>query len=316
MMPNIEEGILKLKQPENKLKVEHFSAEYGQKRYYVVGVLDRDEENNLGDYQNMTYFLVDKSNGKTLIIDPGIRGEKGYYIKETLKIRDYLSVLTHFHLDHWIGYLPYKDGDIYASQTCIDVLTGKRRTIKTFENGKLADGHRRETPKIATDNAEKELPLDEQLIKPINEFAEQYFPIQFYELPGQTLGMLYGVMETDKEKIVFGSDLFISLIARTGEITLKVEPHYDFETDTRVIDNIMVVLKAVLSAPLSLSEKEMVYYKEKYPNFEEHLEKLAKPNRLLLGHGIINVDSLYESKIGELVAGLKRRNDADKKYVI
>jgi len=314
-MPGIEESIVKLKQPENKLKVAHFIVEDGEKRYYVVGVLDKDEKNNLGDYQNMTYFLVDKSTRKTLVIDPGIRGEKGYYIKETLRIRDYNSVLTHFHLDHWIGYLPYKDGDIYASQTCIDVLTGERKTSKTFENGKLADGHRRATPEIAVDDAEMELPLERQLIKPISEFAERYFPIRFYELPGQTLGMLYGVMETNEEKIVFGSDLFISLVTK-GETILKVEPHYDFETDTKVIDNIMVVLKAVLGESLLLSEKEMTYYNKEYHNFEEHLKKLAKPNRLLLGHGIIEVDSFYESKIKELLTGLKIRNDADKKYVI
>jgi len=315
-MPSIEEDILKLKQPENKLEVAHFTVEDGDRRYYVVGVLDRDEENNLGDYQNMTYFLMDESNRNTLVVDPGIRGEKGYYIKETLGIRNYSSVLTHFHLDHWIGYLPYKDGDIYASQTCIDVLTGKRRTIKTFENGKLADGHRRETPRIATGDAERQLPLEGQLIKLINEFAERYFPIQFYELPGQTLGMLYGVMEIDKEKLVFGSDLFISLVTKTGEVILKVEPHYDFETDTRVIDNIMVALKAVLGEQISLPEKEVMYYDEKYPNLEENLKKLAKPNRLLLGHGIINMDSIYENKIKELLRGLKIRNDADKKYVI
>ncbi|MBC8234881.1 hypothetical protein H8E77_35495 [bacterium] len=316
MMSSIEEGILKLQQPENKLEVVHFIFENVSTRYHVVGVSDKDEKNNLGDYQNMTYFLMDKSNRKTLVIDPGIRGEKGYYIKETLKIRDYLSVLTHFHLDHWIGYLPYKDRDIYASQTCIDVLTGKRKTIKTFENGKLADGHRRETPQIAIYDAESKLPLEGQLIKPINEFANPYFPIQFYELPGQTLGMLYGVMETDNEKIVFGSDLFISLVTKTGEIILKVEPHYDFETDTRVIDNIMVALNAVLSESILLSEKDMSYYNEKYPNFEEHLKKLAKPNRLLLGHGIILMDCFYKGKIKELLTGLNIRNDADKRYVI
>lgn len=235
----------KLRAPELGLQVEDFPILCGEAVISLIGIRDVDDERSLGDYQNMTYFLLGGGE-KAVIIDPGIR--QGEMIRDILGIQKCDVIFTHFHLDHWIGYEPYVGEDFFASQVCITVLkqmVGIEKTGKSiFVEGRLTDHHRRATPVRAVNDAERLLPIREK----INEigidkvYRNPHYNLEFFELPyGQTEGTLYGVLETDKVKIIFGGDLFVIIRGR-----LKVEPHYAFKSKEAVIRDISVALRALL----------------------------------------------------------------------
>jgi glyoxylase-like metal-dependent hydrolase (beta-lactamase superfamily II) len=299
-----------------ELKKESFrviqkSYPHNNESIVVLGIMDMDSRNNLESYQNMTYFI--KSKEETIIIDPGIRGGRGFYVKDIILngSKNFNTVITHFHLDHCIGYRPYMENSLFASSRCIDVLSGSVKTIKVFDDGRLTYGHIRETPQRAIDDAKKELPINRELFKNYSEFKTSV-PIKFIELPGQTQGTLYGILNSGNEKVLFGSDLFIDTNHDHSKGYLKVEPHYDDEIDTKVIDNILIVLKAIMNMSYEVSPE----YKRDFVEIEKNLKEITFPSILMLGHGVFEMNTANIFKIVELVYGLDIRNIADKKFVI
>jgi len=305
---NFEEIASKLKKDNYKIIFKKYTS--GGESINILGIIDTDIQNNLDSYQNMTYFI--NSGGETIVIDPGIRSDRGYQVKDLILngSKDFKTVITHFHLDHCIGYKPYIENSLFASERCMDVLSGSVKTIKVFDDGRLTYGHIRETPQRAIEDARKELPIKRELFKSYKEFKTG-IPIKWLELPGQTQGTLYGILNFGNEKILFGSDLFID--AKYGNSScLKVEPHYDDEIDSKVIDNILIVLKAIMNMNYEISPE----HKRDFPEIEKKLKELAFPAILMLGHGMFEMNTSNIFKIVELIYGLDIRNAADKKFVI
>ncbi|MDD5658505.1 MAG: MBL fold metallo-hydrolase [Actinomycetota bacterium] len=305
---NFKEIADKLKEDNFKVFFKKYSG--GSKSINIIGIKDMDSQNNLDSYQNTTYFI--SSREETIVIDPGIRGNRGHQIKDMILSgsKNFKTVITHFHLDHFIGYKPYIENSLFASERCIDVLSGSVKTIKVFDDGRLTYGHTRETPQRAIEDAKNELPIKREILKNYKEFITD-IPIKWVELPGQTQGTLYGILNFGNEKILFGSDLFID--SKYGNSNcLKVEPHYDDEIDSKVIDNILIVLKAIMNMNYEISPE----HKRDFPEIEKKLKELAFPTILMLGHGIFDMSASNIFKIVELIYGLDIRNAADKKFVI
>lgn len=299
-------AIEKLRLPEFGLQVVDMPVESGGTVISLVGVKDINEERSLGDYQNMTYFLL-RPEGKAVVVDPGIR--EGHMIREMLGIESCDVIFTHFHLDHWIGYEPYIGENFYASQVCKMVLkqmVGIERTGKSiFMEGRLTDHHRRATPVRAVNDAERLLPVKEKIIGVggDNVYRNPSMNLEFFELPyGQTEGTLYGVLETPDTKIVFAGDLFVIINGR-----LRVEPHYAFKSKEAVIADITVALKALLGKDTG---------REDHPkNCREHISKLAVPDKIALGHGFINFEETRED-IEHLLCELEELIRIEREHII
>ena len=256
-------------------KEQFWVVSYKFEKYSIIGVYDKDETNNLGPYQNMTYFIIDENSKKALVIDPGVRGKRGYLVKKILGIKDPTATVSHYHVDHWIGYGPYKNNRICTSQFCIDVLTGKEEEgiVKVFKDGRLNWGHTRQVPQRVLDDLADELPLNPKLFWPISKLKND-FGVEFYELPGQTQGSVYGCMEADGKKILFANDLLIE-----GNGQLFIEIHYDFPPEGEVIRNHILALKPIFGLSVKTGDKEL----------RGLLKKIANPDVLLLGHGPFDI---------------------------
>lgn len=303
-------SLLLKKAPEEKLEIGvlALTTQNSNSKYYLLNIMDIDSERNLGDYQNITYILL-KENARPVIIDPGILfGER---IKNILGIENKNCdvIFSHYHLDHWIGYPPYRQGRLFASQITMDVLTGRIGVEKTgrsiFHDGSLTDHHRTPTPIRAVNEAERLLPIKEKFYKVSLEepYINSDYELEFFELPfGQTEGTLYGVLSAVEQKILFASDLFVII---RGE--LMIEPHYAFKSKRRVIDDIIIVLKALLGMPQILSDEFSAY--------SENLAKLANPTTLALGHGYVDFAS-NQHRIEHLLKELEEYRRIEKEHII
>ncbi|MGB9793116.1 MAG: MBL fold metallo-hydrolase, partial [Thermacetogeniaceae bacterium] len=254
------------------------------------------------------YFLLREVDGevRAVVIDPGLRD--GGWVKEVLGIGRCEVIFTHFHLDHWIGYEPYLDSRFYASPLCKMVLTqmvGVERTGKSvFVEGRLNDYHRRPLPLRAANDAERLLPFRGKILEVTGEqvYRNELFALEFFELPyGQTEGTLYGLLDTGSTRVLFAGDLFI----HTGGV-LKVEPHYAFKPKRMVIEDIAVMLRAILGRDLRV---------EPSPTDLEHLKKVASPDLIALGHGLIPFRD-FEESIAHLLEELEELIRIDREHVI
>lgn len=297
-----------LKRPENRMEVVDLALPCGEGVISLIGVKDCDPERNLGDYQNVAYFLLREAAGelRAVVIDPGLRD--GEWVREALGFTSCEVIITHFHLDHWIGYEPYLDSPFYASPLCKTVLTqmvGVERTGKSvFVEGRLNDYHRRPLPLRAANDAERLLPFRGEIREVTAErvYRNQLFSLEFFELPyGQTEGTLYGLLDTGERRVLFAGDLFI----HTGGV-LKVEPHYAFKPKRMVIEDIAVMLRAILGRELRA---------EPSPAALEHLKKVASPDLIALGHGLIPFSG-YKESIAHLLEELEELIRIDKEHVI
>lgn len=303
----IAEALEILRRPENRLKVVDYSLPYGGGAISLIGIFDCDPERNLGDYQNMSYYLLTGDAEKSsAVIDPGLR-DAGW-IRDLLGIADCDVIFTHFHLDHWIGYEPFSSCRFYSSPLCKAVLTqmvGAERTGKSiFVEGRLNDYHRRPLPLRAANDAERFLPLRVE-ISPVtaeNPYRNEALALEFFELPfGQTEGTLYGILQTEQIKILFAGDLFINI---NGE--LKVEPHYAFKPKTMVIADVIVMLRTILGrepgAAVSTVEAS-------------HMKKIAIPDLIALGHGVIDFRE-YRPHINHLLEELEELIRINREHII
>ncbi len=297
-----------LRKPECCMEVVDLALPCGEEIISLIGVKDCDPERNLGDYQNVAYFLLreDGEELRAVVIDPGLRDGEG--VKNALGITSCDVIITHFHLDHWIGYEPYLDSPFYASPLCKMVLTqmvGVERTGKSvFVEGRLNDYHRRPLPLRAANDAERLLPFRGEIREVTSErvYRSKFFPLEFFELPyGQTEGTLYGMLDTGETRVLFAGDLFI----HTGE-TLRVEPHYAFKPKRMVIEDIIVMLRAILGRELKANPS---------PAELEHLRKVASPDLIALGHGLIPFGG-YKESIAHLLEELEELVRIDREHVI
>lgn len=307
---NLKPAVKKLREEQNLLKVEFIPVTIGPAHFQIIGIADINPKTNLGSYQNMMYYVVDASTGETLVIDPGIRGRRGSFVRDSVGIAPVFSVITHYHLDHWIGLPAYRDRKVYASPRCIHVLTGKEDTapIKIFDDGRLTFGHIRETPVKAIEDAKRFLPLPDYLFEPYWKIPDK-FPVRFFELPGQTMGNLYGLLESDEKKIVFGADLFID--NGKGNQDLLVEPHYSEEIDVKVMINTILVLKAIVGQEFEIPEGY-----DEFPQLKDRLLGLFDPDFLLLGHGCYRMTAGNKRRIVELINGLEQIISLHQRFII
>ncbi|MGD0153861.1 MAG: MBL fold metallo-hydrolase [Thermacetogeniaceae bacterium] len=293
-----------LRRPEHKLLVTDLVLPCQDRTISLIGIEDHDSQRSLGDYQNTAYFLIVEGNPQgalaqkddlpknpdqkstanlqAVVIDPGLR--EGDWIRDTLGISRCDVIFTHFHLDHWIGYEPYRGQTFHASPLCKTVLTqmvGTERTGKSiFVEGRLNDYHRSPLPLRAVNDAERLLPIREK-IHPVsgdNPYRNDLFGLEFFELPyGQTEGTLYGLLEADSIRVLFASDLFVCI---NGQ--LKIEPHYAFKPKRMVIEDVIVMLRALLKKDLPVTED---------PASAANLGRVGDPGVLALGHGLFDFAS-------------------------
>lgn len=297
-----------LKSPENRLEIIDHPIPFRDGVISLIGVKDCDPERNLGDYQNVAYFLI-RELGEgihAVVIDPGLR--EGEMIREALGITRCDVIFTHFHLDHWIGYEPYRGDRFYASPLCKTVLTqmvGVERTGKSvFVEGRLNDYHRRPLPLRAANDAERLLPFRGKINEVTGErpYRNELFALEFFELPyGQTEGTLYGLLNTGKVRVLFAGDLFVSVNG-----LLKVEPHYAFKPKRMVIEDITVMLRAILGGDLRI---------EPDPVDAEHLKMISSPDLIALGHGLLSFGE-YRDGIAHLLAELEELIRIDTEHII
>lgn len=270
-----------LRDPAHQLEIFDLPIPYQGHSISLIGIKDMDPQRGLGDYQNITYFLIQQgeSSRSAVVIDPGLR--EGKWIREALGITTCEVIISHFHLDHWIGFEAYRGQPLYASPLCKTVLTsmvGVEKTGKSiFVEGRLNDYHRFPLPLRAANDAERLLPIREQLREVTAEqpYCNRLFPLEFFELPyGQTEGTLYGLLDTGSLKVLFASDLFVSIKG-----VLKVEPHYAFKPGRLVLKDITVMLRAILGLP-----------SRHHPGREytRYLERLSCPDVIAIGHGLLN----------------------------
>ncbi len=297
-----------LRRPEHRLEIVDYPLPYRDRIISLLGIKDCDPRRNLGDYQNVGYFLIAERGEEihAVVIDPGLR--EGDWIKEALGITTCDVIISHFHLDHWIGYESYRGHLFYASPLCKTVLTqmvGVERTGKSvFVEGRLNDYHRRPLPLRAANDAERLLPFKEKIREVTGEqpYRNELFALEFFELPyGQTEGTLYGLLNTGNIKVLFASDLFISING-----LLKVEPHYAFKPKRMVIQDITVTLRAILGANPGI---------EPNPVDAGHLKKLSCPDLIALGHGLL-VFREYRERIAHLLAELEELIRIDTEHII
>jgi glyoxylase-like metal-dependent hydrolase (beta-lactamase superfamily II) len=294
--PSTAKGLETLKKPENRLKIVDLAVPYKDRVISLIGITDCDPERNLGDYQNMGYALLTESHEqRAVVIDPGLR-ESGW-IRDALDIRECDVIFTHFHLDHWIGYEAFSGEHFFASPLCKTVLTqmvGAERTGKSiFVEGRLNDYHRRPLPLRAVNDAERLLPLRENIntVTEMNPYYNPDFGLEFFELPyGQTEGTLYGLLKTNGVKILFASDLFVMINNR-----IMVEPHYAFKPAVMVLNDIIIMLRALLGEKIEVQVDEIT---------KRYMERIASPDILAMGHGIFEF-SKYRSEITHLLRELE-----------
>jgi len=304
----IASALAELRAPEHGFEVIDMPIAIDDQIVSLIGIKDVDEERNLGDYQNMSYFLLSKR-ARTVVIDPGIR--QGEIIRDVLGIEDCDVIFTHFHLDHWIGFEPYRGQRFYASQVCKAVLSkmvGIEKTGKSiFVEGRLTDYHRRATPVRAVNDAERLLPIKEKISEVGQEqiYHNPDFNLKVFELPfGQTEGTLYGVLKTPEIKIVFAGDLFVIINGR-----LRVEPHYAFKSKEGVIADITVALRALLGKELDcgrikVSDKNL-----------ELMREMMLPDKVGLGHGFIDFAQSKE-EIEHLLQELEELLRIEREHII
>ncbi|NPV28789.1 MAG: MBL fold metallo-hydrolase [Firmicutes bacterium] len=314
--PRVAQALLELRRPENRLEVLDLALPYQEQVLSLIGIEDRDPQRNLGDYQNIGYFLIreksENRDGRTaeapevVVIDPGLRD--GHWIRSVLGIKKCHVIFTHFHLDHWIGYEPYQGEAFFASPLCKMVLTqmaGAEKTGKSiFVEGRLTDYHRRPLPLRAANDAERLLPLKEEIheVTGRQPYRNQSLALEFFELPyGQTEGTLYGLLETGEVKILFASDLFVSI-----NNELKIEPHYAFKPKGMVIEDIVIVLRALLGKELRISAD---------PPTLTYLKRIAQPDKIALGHGLIDFWE-YREKIAHLLEELEEMLRINREHII
>lgn len=296
-----------LKKPDNQLKIIDLAVPCKDRAISLIGITDRAPERNLGDYQNMGYFLLTENHKqKAVVIDPGLR--ESDWIRDTLRIKECDVIFTHFHLDHWIGYEAFSGERFFASPLCKTVLTrmvGVERTGKSiFMEGRLNDYHRRPLPLRAVNDAERLLPLRESIntVTDVHPYYNSDFSLEFFELPyGQTEGTLYGLLETGEVKILFASDLFVMINNR-----IMVEPHYAFKPEIMVINDIIIMLRALLGEDIRVQVDEVT---------RRYMERIASPDILAMGHGIFEF-SKYQSEIAHLLRELEELIRINREHII
>lgn len=294
--PGIAKKIELLKKADNQLQITDLAIPYRDEVISLIGITDCNPERNLGDYQNMGYFLLtENQEGKGVVIDPGLR--ESCWIRDTLGIQECDVIFTHFHLDHWIGYEAFSGEHFFASPLCKTVLTqmvGVERTGKSiFVEGRLNDYHRRPLPLRAANDAERLLPLQEGIstVTDANPYINHDFGLEFFELPyGQTEGTLYGLLETEEAKVLFASDLFVVINNR-----IMVEPHYAFKPAIMVINDIIIVLRAILGKNLQVQVDQVI---------KKQMERIAHPDILAMGHGVFEY-AQYHNEISHILSELE-----------
>ncbi len=234
----------------------------GSSKYSVIGVTDKDTETNLHPYQNVTYFVINRDTRRAAVIDPGIIGgvgvekQRGYLAMSKLGIEQALyGVITHCHIDHWIGFKSFNDILFYATQVCIDALTHDGEPVQ-FSKGTLAPSHSKELPPRIIEYANS-LKWDHQLTNYKNMLRkhQEEIPMELFALPGQTRDSSYAVMESDGEKYLFAGDLFLD----GGKNGLMIEPHYSQVDKLRVVQDTLLVLNGILGGWKRGSSKPTSY---------------------------------------------------------
>jgi glyoxylase-like metal-dependent hydrolase (beta-lactamase superfamily II) len=277
-----------LRRPEHLLQVSDVALPLADRVVSLIGIVDLDPSRSLGDYQNCTYFLLtEDTNGSAplisaAVIDPGLRD--GDWIRDLLGIGRCEVFLTHFHLDHWIGCESYRDQLFHASPLCKTVLTQMATAERTgksiFIEGRLNEYHHRPLPTRAANDAERLLPLRER-IRPVTAdepYRNDLFGLDFFELPyGQTEGTLYGLLQAGEVKVLFVGDLFVYVNGKP-----RVEPHYAFKPTRMVIEDIVVMLRALLGKKPPLGSDAATI---------AHLSRIAAPSLLAMGHGPLDFQS-------------------------
>ena len=304
--PGIAKALELLKKQENQLQIVDLAFPCRDNIISFIGITDCNPERNLGDYQNMGYFLLTGNQQKAVVIDPGLR--KAGCIKDALRIQKCDVIFTHFHLDHWIGYEAFSNKHIFACPLCKTVLTqmvGAERTGKSiFVEGRLNDYHRRPLPLRAVNDAERLLPIRESIntVTDVHPYINRDFGLDFFELPyGQTEGTLYGLLETEGIKILFASDLFVMINNR-----IMVEPHYAFKPEIMVINDIIIMLRAILGKDLRIQVDEIT---------RNYMERIASPDLLAMGHGVFEF-SKYRSELAHLLQELEEILRINKEHII
>ncbi len=316
-----------LRRPEHKLLVTDLVLPCQNRTISLIGIEDHDSQRSLGDYQNTAYFLIaenpqgilaqksdlarnpDQKNIahlQAVVIDPGLR--EGDWIRDTLGISRCDVFFTHFHLDHWIGYESYRGQTFYASPLCKTVLTqmvGTERTGKSiFVEGRLNDYHRSPLPLRAVNDAERLLPIREK-IHPVSDdkpYRNDLFGLEFFELPyGQTEGTLYGLLEADSIRVLFASDLFVCI---NGQ--LKIEPHYAFKPKRMVIEDVTVMLRALLKKDLPAMDDQAPI---------ANLGRVGNPGVLAMGHGLFDFTSGHPA-IAHLLEELEELVRINREHII
>lgn len=304
--PDTEKALKLLKNKENQLKVVDLAFPFRDSVISFIGITDRNPERNLGDYQNMGYFLLNEKKQKAVVIDPGLR--EADWIRDVLGIQKCDVIFSHFHLDHWIGYEAFPNGHFFASSLCKTVLTqmvGAERTGKSiFVEGRLNDYHRRPLPLRAVNDAERLLPVRESIntVTELHPYINSDFGLEFFELPyGQTEGTLYGLLNAEGLKILFASDLFVMINNR-----IMVEPHYAFKPEIMVISDIIIMLRAILGKRLQIHIDEIT---------GNYMKRIACPDLLAMGHGVFEF-SKYRSELDHLLDELEEFLRIYKEHII
>jgi hypothetical protein len=298
-----------LRLPENHLMVWDNSFHCHDRIINLLAIKDIDDERSLGDYQNVGYFLLSPNaagENEAVVIDPGLR-DAGW-IRELLGIKSCDVLLSHFHLDHWIGYEGYLGQNFYASSFCKTVLTkmvGAERSGKSiFVEGRLNDYHHRPLPLRAVNDAERLLPFRGKIIEVAegHPYQNPQLALEFFELPfGQTEGTIYGLLQAEQVKVLFASDLFVSV---NGD--LRVEPHYAFKPRHDVIQDVCVMLRAVLGKDLQV---------EADGSTMKRLQSIAAPDLLALGHELL-VFTAWRDKIEHLLGELEEMTRIIREHII
>jgi len=303
-----------LRRPEHGLQVTDLALPHGDLVVSLIGIMDLDPKRSLGDYQNTGYFLLIEDAPQTshhaplistVIIDPGLRD--GDWIRDALGISRCEVFFTHFHLDHWIGYESYRGQTFYASPLCKTVLTqmaGVERTGKSiFVEGRLNEYHHSPLPIRAANDAERLLPVREKIhtVSGDEPYRNDLFGLDVFELPyGQTEGTLYGLLEAGCKKVLFASDLFVCI---NGQ--LKIEPHYAFKPKGMVIEDIAVMLRAMLGKD-PLTEDASI---------NASLARLAGLDLLAMGHGLLDFERNIPA-IAHLLEELEELIRIDREHII
>ena len=118
---------------------------------------------------------------------------------------------------------------------------------------------------------------------------------------GQTEGTLYGLLEAEGVKVLFASDLFACI---NGQI--KIEPHYAFKPKRMVIEDIIVMLRALLGKDLPVTDDA---------NTNANLARVAGPDLLALGHRLLDFES-NRPAISHLLEELEELMRINREHII